>query len=191
MTIKLALLTVTFIYGSIGSIAQDTLPPLHTIKEKDIKLISPSFEDQTITVILENEAIYIYHRLDWDYEDYYPSTSKKIKEAIKNIKMTFTKVEHDAEFPGGQEAWDKCIHEFCAKHAGQIGSDGPAEITVQFIVHMKGQLTDISVIANRGGSSLADMAVQAIKESPPWKPAIQNGRNVIAYKAQVVKISVD
>jgi protein TonB len=35
-------------------------------------------------------------------------------------------------------------------------------------------------------SKLAEIAVNAIKKGPKWKPAVQNGRNVKAYRRQPV-----
>src|SRR5579864_1946443 len=54
-------------------IFQDTLPPLHSLKEEEIVSLTPSFEDQTLKVVLRNGNTYIYKHKDWDYEDYYPS----------------------------------------------------------------------------------------------------------------------
>ena len=35
-------------------------------------------------------------------------------------------------------------------------------------------------------SKLAEIAVNAIRKGPKWKPAVQNGRNVKAYRRQPV-----
>jgi protein TonB len=36
------------------------------------------------------------------------------------------------------------------------------------------------------GTKLADIAVNAIRKGPKWKSAVQNGRNVKAYRRQPV-----
>jgi protein TonB len=36
------------------------------------------------------------------------------------------------------------------------------------------------------GTKLSEVAVNAIRRGPKWKPAVQNGRNVKAYRRQPV-----
>ncbi|HEY4063798.1 MAG TPA: energy transducer TonB [Puia sp.] len=210
MTIKIGVVTVALIYSFISKpapksfelvsnerltatiphILQDTLPALHTIKGDDIDLITPSPEDQTIAVKMKNGIVYTYHRDDWDYEDYSPSINQRLKKAIAGIKRTYTKVEHAPEFPGGGKAWDKYMKDFCDKYRKEIRKKGPAEITLQFIVHVKGQITDVQVISNPNQSKLEDYAIQAIQDGPAWIPGTQNGRKVICYCIQRVKLSL-
>jgi protein TonB len=130
----------------------------------------------------------VYGHGDWDFEDSYPSTSRKIVQAIKNMERTYTKVEHPPEFPGGSKAWEKYIGNFCAQHRQEIDEAGSAEVTVQFIVHMKGQVEYVEVVTNPGNRKLGELAVQAVREGPAWIPANQNGRVVVCYKRQAVKM---
>ena len=46
----------------------------------------------------------MYSRIDWDFEDHYPTTPDRIRKAIAGITMKFTKVETPAQFPGGDVA---------------------------------------------------------------------------------------
>lgn len=176
--------------SSILFFIQDTLPPLHTIKGKDIDKISSTFETKTITISLKNGSIYTYHQLDWDYEDHFPSITKTIVDAIRNLQMTFTKVEQPPIFPGGDEAFKKYVHEFCQNHKDEIGDHGHAEFVVQFIVHLHGQIDDLQVILNKNGSELSSLAKEAIKNGPAWVPAVQNGRQVVSYVKQVIEIGL-
>jgi hypothetical protein len=169
---------------------QDSLPPLHTIKGEDIDEISSSFEEQTITVKLKGGVTYTYHHIDWDYEDFNPATDQRLAELVKHMQATFTKVENPPQYPGGREAWDKYMNEFCIRHKKEIKRHVPAEITVQFIVHMKGQLEYIQVLGEGTDSKLAPLAIQAIRESQPWLPAIQNGHNVVSYSRQLVRFEL-
>ncbi|MBS1600452.1 MAG: energy transducer TonB [Bacteroidetes bacterium] len=158
----------------------DSLPPLHLIKETDIAAVTSSFEMNTITVTLKNGIIYSYGHEDWDFEDYYPSLCKKLRQAINDVKITYTKVQHPPEFPGGLDAWDEYIQKFNEQHAWQIEKNGPTTFEVQFIVHLKGQITDLGVI--RGpDNELQKLAIQAMKNTPPWIPATQNGYKVVSY----------
>ena len=55
---------------------------------------------------------------------------------------------------------------------------------------MKGQITDVNVVANPSQSNLTALAKQAIQDSPRWIPAVQNGFTVVSYKDQIVKLSL-
>lgn len=167
---------------------QDSLPPLHTIQGNEISNVTTSFEDAAVIVTLKNQMIYTYHRADWDYEDYFPSTVQVIKDAITRIKITFTKAEHMPGFPGGMDMWEKYLKEFCFQHQKDIDKYGPGEFSVSFIVHVHGQVSDISVTQGGTGSKLSSLAVDCIKSGPAWLPAIQHGHPVPCYQTQVVKL---
>ena len=170
------------------NIIQDTIPPLHTIRDKDIKTLTPSFEQETITIVLKNGNTYIYSHLAWDYEDVYPSLSKRVKEAMKGITKTFTTAEEMPDFPGGQEAWNNYIYDFSQKNKSALKSAGSGECLVQFVVHLYGQVSDLTIIQNFGSSKLASLAMKSIQEGPAWIPATQNGRFVICYQRQLVRL---
>jgi hypothetical protein len=189
--IKIALWIAVFVCAfAYKSTSQDAPPPpLHTLKTEDIKEVNPSFENETINVIMNSGVVYVYGIADWDLEDRYPSLDSRIKGAIRNVQKTFTKVEQPPVFPGGQEAWDKFVAAFCEQHKRTIRKEGSSTVYVQFIVHVKGQLTDIQVISNPGQSTLGKDIIEAIKGSAPWEAAVQNGRKVIAYCIQPVKLS--
>jgi len=167
---------------------QDTLPSLHTLHENDITSITSSFEAHSITVTMKNGAVYLYNWKDWDTEDTNPNTPDKIKKAIHDITITFTKTERMPEFIGGDEAWQKYIMDFCTVHQKEIYKNGPAEVTVQFIVHLKGQVTDIEIIAGPENAKMRALAIQAIREAPLWTPAWQNGRQVVCYHKVKVRL---
>jgi hypothetical protein len=169
---------------------QDTLPPLHTIKKREIDKISTSFENQTISILLKSGAKYIYHHIDWDFEDHYPSIAKPIQDSLRSIEMTFTRVEQPPVFPGGEEAWEKYIREFCQIHKNEIGKQKSAEFEVEFIVHLHGQIENVQVIVNKDGSALSKLAEDAIKNGPLWVPAVQNERKVVAIEKKLVKIGL-
>jgi hypothetical protein len=165
---------------------QDSLPPLHTIKESDITSIESSFENQTITVTFKDRKVFIYDRSDWDYENYYPSTIEKIKKAITDITMTFTKCETPPAFAGGDESWNSYIRNFATNHAKEVRKAGSGNVELRFIVHIHGQITDINVESNTGNSKLSELAKEALKNSPAWICAKQNGHDVIAYGTKIV-----
>ena len=171
------------------SMSQEAAPPLHTLKTEDIKQVNPFVESDTINVIMNSGVVYVYGIADWDLEDSYPSLDSRIKSAIREVKKTFTKVEQPPAYPGGAEAWDKFVAAFCEEHKKTIRKEGSSTVYVQFIVHVKGQITDIGVISNPGQSTLGKDIMEAIKSSAPWEPAVQSGHKVIAYCIQPVKLS--
>jgi len=60
---------------------------------------------------------------------------------------------------------------------------GKATVFVLFSIDKEGNLSDI--IIDRSVEWSADMEViRVLKESPKWKPAFQNGRNVIYWHRQ-------
>jgi len=205
MSSKIALLTISIVCSFIlknldinrlqvadfhaKNIIEDTLPPLHTIAEKDINSVVTSFENQTITVNLKNGITHMYEHIDWDFEDHNSSINKKLRDAIRSIQMTFTKAEQAPGFPGGAEEWIKYLREFSIKHKEEIKGQEPLVYVVQFIVHLQGQVTDVVVIAGPR-TELSKLAIQAIQDSAPWGPALQNGRKVVCYQKQVVKLSL-
>jgi len=179
-------------HPSLAGPTQDSLPALHSLRDEDITTVTSRYEDQTLTVTMKNGAVYLYHHVDWDLEDTNPATPERIRAATKDLgHIIFTKAEHMPEFPGGEEAWQKYIKAFCTTHKDDIGDAGSAVVAVQFTVHLKGQITDIhlAVGATPVSSQQKALAIQAIRESPSWTPATQNGHLVVCYK--VVKIPLE
>jgi protein TonB len=54
---------------------------------------------------------------------------------------------------------------------------------VRFIVSKDGSVSDVVAETNYG-YGMEQEAIRVIKKSGRWTPAIQNGRNVTAYKRQ-------
>lgn len=190
LTFRLALvaacLNLPCLNALAASLPQDSLPPLHSLKSADIASVGSSFEDQTITVIFKNGTVHVYNRADWDYENYYPSTDPRIGKAIHGITMTWTKTEQAPDFAGGPDAWNRYIQDYCREHSKEVKKSGTGDVLVSFVVHLKGQVTDFNIISNTGDRKLALLAEQAIQNSPPWIPAVQNGRKVICRMSQHV-----
>ena len=103
----------------------------------------------------------------------------------------FDKVEIEASFPGGDQAWIK----FLKKNInGLIGTDngapeGQYTVIVQFVVDKYGYITDIRALTNHG-YGMEKEVIKLLKRSPKWNPAFQDGRNVKAYRRQPVTFTV-
>lgn len=113
----------------------------------------------------------------------------------------FQKVEIDAEFPGGTSAWFKYVQREIERNIDELQDDGKSgTVVVLFIVDKEGGVSDVKAMpcSEAGvakclgaGSKLAEVAVNAIRKGPKWKPAVQNGRNVKAYRRQPVTFRLE
>ena len=108
----------------------------------------------------------------------------------------FQKVEIDAEFPGGSGGWTKYVTREIERNIDELQDEGKSgTVVILFIVDKEGGVSEVKAIpcgeagvANclGSGTKLAEIAVNAIRKGPKWKPAVQNGRNVKAYRRQPV-----
>ncbi len=104
----------------------------------------------------------------------------------------FTKVEVEAGYPGGDAAWANFLRK-------TINSDLPVEngapggkhtVIVKFVVGKDGSVSDVNC-ENDPGFGLCAEAIRVIKKTKNWTPAIQNGRNVNAYRRQPITWTVE
>lgn len=97
----------------------------------------------------------------------------------------FTKVEKEASFPGGNDAWRKYVTRAIQAELDEFTESDYGTVTVKFVVDKQGNVSDVQAI-NMKGTKLAEVAVNAIRKGPKWIPAQQNGRYVNAYRLQPV-----
>lgn len=111
----------------------------------------------------------------------------KVVEAPKEDEnQVFTKVEVEAAFPGGESKWIQYVTREIERRIDELTEDGQAgTCVVQFIVDKEGNVSNVEATTMKG-SKLAEIAVNAIKKGPKWIPAIQNGRQVKAFRRQPV-----
>ena len=103
----------------------------------------------------------------------------------------FTKVEIDASYPGGAGAWKNFLERNLRGETpvDNGASPGSYTVTVQFVVDKEGNVSDIKPLTNLG-YGMEQEAVRVLKRSGKWKPAIQNGREVKAYRKQPITFQV-
>jgi periplasmic protein TonB len=102
-----------------------------------------------------------------------------------------THVEIEAEFPGGLSAWARYLHNNLNNNT-PIDNGAPTgtyTVMVQFIVDKQGNISDVKALTSHG-YGMEEEAIRAIKRGPKWTPAIQNGRNVNAYRKQPITFIV-
>ena len=103
----------------------------------------------------------------------------------------FNKVEVEAEFPGGNSAWVRYLkNNLDANTPVDNGApEGTYQVIVRFIVSRDGSISDV-VAETKFGYGMEAEAVKIIKKGPKWTPALQNGRNVNAYRRQPITFVV-
>jgi protein TonB len=111
-------------------------------------------------------------------------TVKRINKSDADRDKTYTKMERESYFPGGERAWRIYLQENLEYPAKAKRKNIQGIVVVQFIVNTDGTISDISAIS--GPEELQPAAIKVIKKSPNWVPAFQSGKNVKSYKKQPV-----
>ena len=103
----------------------------------------------------------------------------------------FEKVEVEASFKGGEREWRKYLERNLDPNVPveNGANEGTYTVTVQFIVDKEGNISDVKALSNHG-HGMEEEAMRVIRKGPPWVPAIQNGRNVKAYRKQPITFVV-
>jgi hypothetical protein len=95
----------------------------------------------------------------------------------------FEKVEIEPSFPGGKEKWNKYLSIYLDERTPALTGCAPGEYTVvvQFIVRLDSTITNVKALTNHG-YGMEKNVINLISKGPKWIPAVQNGRQVVAYK---------
>ncbi len=109
----------------------------------------------------------------------------------EDYDKVFTVVQNPAEFPGGVPAWIKYLERNLNRDMPVENGAPPGKYTVvvSFIVAKDGTISDV-VAENDPGYGTKAEAVRVITRGPKWKPALQNGRNVIYRHKQSITFMV-
>ncbi len=107
----------------------------------------------------------------------------------KKEPEVFTKVEVDAKYPGN---WRSFLER---NLDGQVAVDNGATpgmytVITQFIVDAAGNVSDVKALTSVG-YGMEQEAIRVIKKSGKWSPAIQNKREVKAYRKQPITFQVN
>lgn len=104
----------------------------------------------------------------------------------------FSRVEVEASFPGGDDAWRSYLRKNlnAATPVDHGAKAGVYTVIVKFIVGRDGSLTGVACETDPG-FGMCQEAMRVIKAGPKWTPAIQNGRNVNAYRRQPLSFMVE
>ena len=66
---------------------------------------------------------------------------------------------------------------------------GEYTVVIQFIVEKDGSVSDVRALTNHA-FGMEEEAVRVIKKEPYWVPAVQNGRQVKAYRKQPITFDI-
>ncbi len=115
---------------------------------------------------------------------------KAIYEEEESDKV-FNVVQIAAEFPGGLNGWMKYLQRNLNSSL-PVDNGAPAgkyTVVVSFIVSKDGSISEV-IAENDPGFGTKAEALRVITKGPNWKPAIQNGRNVIYRHKQSITFQV-
>jgi len=150
-------------------------PPQEELKEAKIDVVNQEgIKDENIAPVVIDEGKQIVEEKKEDDEN-----------------KIFDKVEIEAKFPGGDSKWRQYLERNCnASVATDQGApEGTYTTLIQFVVDKEGNISDVRAMTNHG-YGMEEEAMRAIKKGPKWEPAVQNGRQVKAYRKQPITFQV-
>ncbi len=109
----------------------------------------------------------------------------------EDYDKVFTVVQIPAEFPGGTSAWSRYLERNLNRDI-PVENGAPAgryTVVVAFTVSKTGAISDVAAENDPGYGTKAE-AIRVITKGPAWKPAVQNGRNVIYRHKQAITFVV-
>jgi periplasmic protein TonB len=92
---------------------------------------------------------------------------------------------------GGEKAWRKYLekslifNEAMDKAVRKRIKEGTYTIVIRFLVDINGRITDVKALTDHG-YGLEEGAIEIIKKSGKWMPAIQDNKWVNSYRKQPI-----
>jgi hypothetical protein len=192
--------------GFLNNLTQNELVLLKTKKIKYYKVGGRQYEmddEESTRLIVDLSAVIKINRNNFDlvqklFNQEETSQNEPI-EPIQSVNPTIdnkedeihTAVQIPAEFPGGQSGWVKYLDRTLNKDIPVKNGAPPGKYTVivSFIVSRSGDISEVQA-QNDPGYGTKEEAIRVIEKGPSWKPAVQNGRNVIHRHRQAIVFMV-
>ncbi len=157
---------------------EEVVEKVETIKEDQVistKTVESENKEQVVQAPVEDKG----------------STVAVVPQKDDDEGKIFTKVEVEAGFPGGDAAWRNYLQKNLNTEvpADNGAGEGTYTVIVKFVVSKDGSLSDITCESDPG-FGVCQEAMRVIKRTKNWTPAIQNGRNVNAYRRQPITFLV-
>jgi protein TonB len=109
--------------------------------------------------------------------------TKKQATASDTIR-TAERIEIESTFPGGTQGWIRFLNDNLVYPSKAAKKNIQGTVVLQFIVDKDGTVSDIQAI--KGPEELRQSAIDAMKKTPKWNPAVQDGKRVKSYKKQPI-----
>jgi TonB family protein len=167
---------------------KDTLTPrqFEQLNMHDIKNLRVDSERRMIVIYLKSGDSATMHKDEFDkYEKDHEG------ERTKNNDMVFTKVEVEADYPGGEQGWRAYLINTLKYPEEAVKNEIQGIVVVKYIIDKDGSVSDVQAESGPATGGLREEAVRVVKNSGKWIPARQNGRNVRAYKRQPIAFSLN
>jgi antitoxin component YwqK of YwqJK toxin-antitoxin module len=99
--------------------------------------------------------------------------------------------EREASFKEGEGGWRMYIQQKLNPQVpiNKGAKAGVYTVLIQFVVSTDGSVKDLKPLTNFG-FGMEQEAMRVIRSAPKWKPAVQFGRNVNAYRLQPISFSI-
>lgn len=188
-------------YGEIGKEGVVEITTKYNIPENTLIIIDgkesskqdldkiPADRIESITVLKDKGAILKYgNKALFDSVEIITKKNAKsynVKDSMPD--KVYTKVQVEAQFPGGLTAWSKYITRAIQDSISNFTEADYGTCVIRFIVDVDGSVSDV-IATTMKGTELAKVAINAIKKGPKWISASQNGHTVAAYRLQPVTL---
>jgi len=107
-----------------------------------------------------------------------------------NWEDEFMKVEIEAQFPGGADAWRRYLERNMRYPESAQDNGTQGMVKVQFLIDREGNISEVQAI-NNPGDGIAEEAVRIIASGPKWIPAEQNNRKVKYRQVQSITFRLE
>ena len=105
-------------------------------------------------------------------------------------KATFTKMEIEAEYPGGVPAWKQYLNKNLHYPDDAVKKEISGDVIVQFRIDSSGNTSDFKAISGPKKGGLREEAIRVVKASGKWIPAVQNDKSVASYRKEVISFKM-
>ena len=110
-------------------------------------------------------------------------------ESLRKEDQVFTKVEVEADYPGGQSAWQQYLSKNLHYPQEAVNNEIQGDVNVQFVVDRRGIVSQVQ--ATSGPMELRAESIRIIMNSGKWIPASNHGELVNCYKIQPIKYRLE
>lgn len=152
------------------------------------KEMSVAFRADTLLNLLtakfENGEMIMTRLSEWN--EWKKLAPKQAGDASGISEPVFTKVEIEADYPGGSQAYLRFLTKAFRYPEEAQAKEIQGTVIVQFKVAADGNISDVRAISGPDSGGLKEEAVRVIRSSGKWLPAMQNGHAVASIKKQPI-----